>query len=120
MAAMCTKKEPDLKVEAMSLDQLTIPSHSQRGKEYVLLDKKQGKSKKLSKCSYLLLRGDGSAHRDDEVTEKVECRVVEDVRFGLEHLDKQLELVHLGFWQRRHLAPIRVRVGVHGSRHTDV
>ena len=63
---------------------------------------------------YLLLRRDGSAHRDDEVTEKVECRVVEDVRFRLEHLDKQLELVHLGFWQRRHLAPTRVRVGFTG------
>ena len=76
-------------------------------------------SKKLSRCPYLFLRRDGSAHRDDEVTEKVECRVVEDVRFRLEHLDKQLELVHLGFWQRRHLAPMRVRVGVHGLRHTD-
>ena len=80
----------------------------------------QSTSRKLSKCPYLLLRRDGSTHRDYEVTEKVECRVVEDVRFRLEHLDKQLELVHLGFWQRRHLAPMRVRVGVHGLRHTDV
>ena len=57
-------------------------------------------NKKLSECPYLLLGWDGSAHRDDEVTEKVECRVVEDVRFRLEHLDKQLQLVHLGFWHR--------------------
>ena len=43
---------------------------------------------------------DGATEGHDVVPEKIEAGVVKNFRLGLDHLDKQLKLVHLGFWQR--------------------